>query len=190
MNSKTANMQFSSILACAALAGLAIADSVTFTNLDSIAKTIYFTGNAGDYGAAPTLAVPAKATVTWSAGQGFVGNFYSVNEGAANVPGMLGEINFAEANIVWYDVSAIVNPNDNAGVKKLWASAGDPISGCDSYPGCTNCYNLPNDIQTKSTSSRELYATVGVAGASKRDEVVESVRRHARDFAAAVRNAI
>lgn len=183
-------MFFSKAFAAVVIAATAVtANTVTFQNLDAVAKTIYFTGNENmkPVGSSSITLAPHGKT-TWTAGQGWIGNFYSVNAGAANIPGMLGEVNFADANVVWYDVSAIVDPNDNAGVKKLWAGNGDPVSGCDSYKSrCNNAYNLPDDIQTKSTrQTRNLFCSVGngVSSVSAKETYVpgDGFRAHARDF--------
>lgn len=170
-------MRYSTIIS-ALFAACASANSIKFTNLDSIPKTIYFTPNPNSIGMAPTtLSLPAKGSATWAANGAWEGNYYSVNKGAANVPGMLGEVNFSDPSHVYYDVSAIVDPSDNAGVKQIWAASGDPKSGCTDYSTtCNNAYNLPDDVQTKATSStRVLYCSVGKA-------TTKTVRSHARDI--------
>jgi len=177
-------MRFSTSIIGAIFAACASANSIVFNNLDSIPKTIYFTGNDNMGGSPATIQLAANSQVTWSTSAPWIGNFYSINQGAANIPGMLGEVNFADAGVVWYDVSAIVDATDNDGVKQLWATAADPISGCTDYSSrCANAYNLPDDIQTKSTASRTLYCSVGKASGSK----VKMARDHARDFMAKLR---
>lgn len=179
-------MRFSTAILGAIVAACASANSIVFNNLDGIAKTIYFTGNNNMGGSPSTLRLPAHSKATWSTSAPWIGNFYSINDGAPNVPGMLGEVNFADAGVVWYDVSAIVDATDNLGVKQLWATASDPVSGCKDYTTtCNNAYNLPDDIQTKSTSSRQLYCSVGKAGSSK----LMMARGHARDFMSKLRAA-
>lgn len=75
---------------------------------------------------------------------------------------MLGEVCFNSwGGISFFDVSAIVNPNDKNNVKQLWpASAATPVSGCTTFP-CNDAYYLPDDIQTKGTNEDDLVCTLG-----------------------------
>lgn len=93
---------------------------------------------------------------------GWSGNWYSVSEGAADVPGMLGEVTFdGYDGATYFDVSAIVNSNDNQGVKQLFpAGINKPISGCQSFP-CANVYRKADDLQTVSTYSKDLICLLG-----------------------------
>lgn len=88
---------------------------------------------------------------------------------------MLGEVRwdgFSGEN--YFDVSAIVNPNDHDGVKMLYPkSSKTPLSGCQTFP-CSNAYNLPDDIQTLSTPETELECLIGTKSGAK--------RRHARQM--------
>ncbi|UNI18844.1 hypothetical protein JDV02_005088 [Purpureocillium takamizusanense] len=152
-----------SALALAATAAVANAAGVTFWTLDDKTRTIYFTANEGSGSAAiqPVTVSNAKKTRvefpdTW------VGNYYAVQDGAENKPGMLGEINFGSwGGLTYFDVSAIVDPKDHDNVKQIWpASSQAPMSGCDIFP-CNNAYYLPDDIQTKTTKENELISTLG-----------------------------
>jgi len=186
-------MQFTNIIAAAVIgfAATAFADTVTFKNLDSTPKTIYFTGQLNMAGAPATLELAANAVFTQTFTNNWNGNFYSVSSGSPATPGMLGEVNFS-AGTVWYDVSAIINPNDLTGVKQLYTDAAtDPVSGCDSYAErCSAVYMAPDDVQTKSTSLRDLICTVGNAAAPVAARTARDIahghkaRAHTRDFTA------
>jgi hypothetical protein len=169
-------MQFSklaTLLSGAAIA--AAANTITFVSQDSTDRTVYFTGNPGAGVIAATL-VPGLQSVSVDVPQNWQGNFYSVSAGQPNVPGMLGEVAFNSwAGQTFFDVSAIVNPNDVNGIKMLYpaglsgASLANTLitSGCDIYP-CGNAYYLPNDVQTKSTSETDLICTLGTAANAAR----------------------
>lgn len=169
-------MQFTStlLLAASALATLATANIVHFVNQDSTTRTIYFTPTAGGASIA-SLSVPGLATESATFPNAWIGNWHSVSAGAENVPGMLGEVRwngFGGAN--YFDVSAIVNPNDNVGVKEIFPKfSATPISGCQTFP-CSNAYNKPDDVATLSTHDTELICLLGN---------IATERRHARDFA-------
>ncbi|TVY46754.1 hypothetical protein LOCC1_G002006 [Lachnellula occidentalis] len=174
-NNKAIKMQFTStlLLAASALATLATANSVQFVNQDSTDRTIYFTATAG--GAyIPALAVSGLATEVASFPDSWIGNWHSVSSGAENVTGMLGEVawnGFSGSN--FFDVSAIVNPDDNQGVKQIYPkSSTTPMSGCQTFP-CTNAYNKPDDVATLSTEEADLVCLIGN---------IANERRHARDF--------
>jgi len=156
-------MQFFSklILAASALASVAVANSVDFVNQDSTARTIVFTPQEG-LQEIPSIVVPGNQDVTQAFPSGWIGNFYSVSEGSPDVPGMLGELRwdgFAGSN--FFDVSAIVNPNDIQGVKQLYPKFSLlPVSGCQTFP-CANAYNKPDDLATLSTPDTELVCLLG-----------------------------
>ncbi|KAJ6438447.1 DNase1 protein [Purpureocillium lavendulum] len=152
-----------SALALAATAAVANAASVTFWTLDDKTRTIKFTCNEGS-GSAPIESVTvsnAEKKVVQFPDQ-WVGNFYAVQEGANDIPGMLGEINFGSwGGMTYFDVSAIVDPKDHDNVKQMWpASSQSPMSGCEVFP-CNNAYYLPDDIQTKTTMENDLITTLG-----------------------------
>lgn len=157
-------MQFLKLASLLSLAALASANTVSFQSLDQIGRTIYFTGNAGLAVIEP-VSVPGGQTVTVDIPEGWCGNFFSVSAGEPVVPGMLGEVCFQAWNGVnFFDVSAIVNPNDKNGVKELFPTGEnpEPVSGCQIFP-CNNAYYAPNDDQTKGTTSDDLTCTLGTA---------------------------
>jgi hypothetical protein len=172
-------MQFLStiFLAATALASMAVANTVHFVNQDSTTRTIYFTGNPG-MATYSELTVPGLSTANQTFATGWIGNWYSVSEGAANVPGMLGEVRFdGFAGATYFDVSAIVNPSDNEGVKQIFPkNSNTPVSGCQSYP-CTNQYNKADDIATLSTDDSELVCLLGNLSNERRRGLVARVSR-------------
>ncbi|KAH9224197.1 hypothetical protein DL95DRAFT_271296, partial [Leptodontidium sp. 2 PMI_412] len=149
------------IFAATALATLASAGSVHFVNQDNTLRTIIFTPNAG-LEAIPDLVIPGSETANQTFPTGWIGNWYSVSEGEANVPGMLGEVRFdGFAGATYFDVSAIVNPDDVNGVKEIFPlHSSIPISGCQTFP-CNNAYNKWDDIATLSTDGSELVCLLG-----------------------------
>ncbi|KAK2020676.1 DNase1 protein [Colletotrichum zoysiae] len=177
-------MQFSilSLLGAATLA--AATNTITFQSLDDVTRTVHFTPNAG-LASVDSVEVPGKGEVKVEIPESWIGNWYAVSEGADNTPGMLGEVAYNGWNgLTYFDVSAIVNPNDHDGVKKMWpASGAEPISGCDSFP-CNNAYYLANDVQTKVTSETDLICTLGKNGAVSRRDVDDHYESpsYKRDF--------
>ena len=181
-------MQFSqlaTLLSGAALA--AAANTITLVSQDSTDRTVYFTGNPGA-GVIPATFVPASQSVVVNVPQDWQGNFYSVSAGQPNVPGMLGEVAFNSwAGQTFFDVSAIVNPNDVNGVKMIYPAGTSAASltntlitsGCDLFP-CPNAYYQPDDVQTKSTSETDLICTLGTAANAARS--VESEQADAPVF--------
>ncbi|POS88369.1 hypothetical protein EPUL_000098 [Erysiphe pulchra] len=137
------------------------ANSVHFVNQDVITRTIVFTPERGQPQIS-SVKIQGNSAEQVTFPGGWTGNWYSVSEGAANVPGMLGEVSFDGFNgATYFDVSAIVNPNDNQGVKELFpAGTNKPVSGCDSFP-CENVYKKADDLQTLSTYSKELICLLG-----------------------------
>jgi hypothetical protein len=181
------------LLAAAALAPLATAqNTIQFVNQDSATtKNIVFTPNAG-LEAIPTLVLGPAKTQSQEFPEAWIGNFYSYDDGAANVPGMLGEVAFgAWSATTFYDVSSIVNAGDTKGIKVLYpltdsssttgtvsdlvaaAASASGVSGCNTSGGdCANQYNAPNDIATQATQGSSLVCLVG--------NPTSSVRRSAR----------
>jgi len=100
---------------------------------------------------------------------GWTGNVFSVSEGAPMVPGMLAEVMFNGYNdATYFDVSAIVSPDDHDGIKIMKPLSQDtPLSGCQTFP-CDNAYNKPDDIATLSTPDSELIVFLGNIVNSKR----------------------
>jgi len=170
-------MHFSKIASLvASMAALAQAfgggNTVTFQSLDEVDRTIYFTPNAG-LAWLPSVELPAGANVPVDIPHGWIGNFFGVVKGQPQVPGMLGEVAFNGWNdLVYYDVSAIVNPADIDNISELYPEddPNKPVSGCRNWP-CDNAYWLPHDVQTKVTTQNRLVCTLGKNGvAAKRDE--------------------
>jgi hypothetical protein len=173
-------MRFSFTVVLASITALASAQSVEFVNQDKITRTIYFTQQAGLASIDPvTITGLTNHTVPFP--PGWIGNWFSVSEGADVVPGMLGEVAFnGWDGLTWFDVSAIVDPSDINGVKTISPKdSGTPYSGCESYvDGCDNAYYAPNDIQTRSTPEIDLVCTLG----SKISTSKLKGRRHTRHF--------
>ncbi|EGX94929.1 hypothetical protein CCM_03201 [Cordyceps militaris CM01] len=147
-------------LAAAAAAAQA-ANTVTFWTLDDIERTVYFTASPGSPDLAPVVVSnKEKTTVTFP--DKYIGNYYAVQKGQENKPGMLGEVAFNGWNgMTYYDVSAIVTPSDHNNVKQMWpVNEAGPMSGCETFP-CDNAYWVHDDIQTKVTHSTELMTTLG-----------------------------
>lgn len=185
------------LLAATALASLATAENtIQFVNQDlTTTKNIVFTANAG-LESIPTLVLAPGSTVAQAIPNAWIGNFYSYNEGSADVPGFLGEVAFgAWEATTFYDVSAIVNPSDTQGIKVLYplpdasSSLGvkdlvasletaTGVSGCNTSGGvCTNQYNAPNDVATQATTESTLVCLVGNPSSSVRRSA-----RFARDY--------
>jgi hypothetical protein len=173
-------MQFTSTLlfAATALFSLATANTVEFVNQDGTTRNIVFTPQEG-LAAIDTIVLEGHGTANVTFPVSWIGNWYSYNEGSANVPGMLGEVRwdgFAGAN--YFDVSAIVNPSDHNGVKMIFPkNSNEPLSGCQTFP-CSNAYNQPNDIATLSTPDHTLVCLVGTLSSARR----RSLARMPREF--------
>jgi hypothetical protein len=179
-------MRFSFTIVLASLAALASSvNTVEFINQDGITRTIYFTQQAGFPSIGPAT-IAGLTTYTVEFPTGWIGNYYSVSEGAPIVPGMLGELRWNGWNgLNWFDVSAIVNPNDLNGVKTISPKySGTPSSGCESYvDGCGNAYYTPGEDQTKSTAESALVCTLGTPGTPASASKPKG-RRHPRHFIA------
>jgi hypothetical protein len=152
-------------------------NTVTFQNQDDCKKTIIFT---------PSENKPEIKSVDVNGGDeakveipdSWQGNWYSIDEGQEDKPGMLGEVMFQGWNgLTYFDVSAIVDPNDVHGVKTIYPSSElksktkSTMSGCVNFP-CNTAYYHPDDIQTVSTPETDLICTLGGGnkGADKREE--------------------
>lgn len=147
------------LLALAAMAFVASADNtVTFQSMDDCDRTVVWTGSSD---IADTF-VPAGETIAVSVPTGYTGNAYSYNVGEEDIPGMLAEFAFDSwASSTYFDVSAIVNPDDHNGVYQMWPFDSEwPVSGCTDF-ACPNAYYLPDDIQTKSTPSNHIVVALG-----------------------------
>ncbi|RKF55616.1 putative dnase1 protein [Golovinomyces cichoracearum] len=143
------------------LALLAAANSVHFINQDTISRRIIFSPEEGS-STLQSIDIPGNSEAHQNFPVGWSGNWYSISKGGANVPGMLGEVRFDGYNgATYFDVSAIVNPNDNEGVKQIFpASTNKPVSGCQIFP-CANVYKKADDLQTVSTDSKDLICLLG-----------------------------
>lgn len=154
-------MQYSTLtlLASATLAGAI--NQITFVSMDGTDRTVHFTPNAGLPSVEPTD-VPARQNVTVTIPGAWIGNYYAVSSGADNTPGMLGEVNFNSwGGLTYFDVSAIVDDKDHNGVYMMYPiDSEQPVSGCTSFM-CDTLYRLPDDIQTKATTSTHLVTTLG-----------------------------
>lgn len=156
------------LLAATALASFAAANTVDFVNQDNTIRHIVFTSQE-DTGAAkiPDLIVPGLGTVSQTFPTGWIGNWFSYNDGQFHELGMLGEVRFDGWNgIVFFDVSAIVNSTDTEGVKMLYPKglspsfSSTPVSGCQTEV-CTNRYNNWDDVATKATTITDLVCLLG-----------------------------
>lgn len=172
-------MQFTTkIAALVAMAAAMVSatNTITFVNQDETTREIIFTPSIG-HAAVSSITLTGLATKVVTIPNYWIGNWYSVSKGAANVPGMLGEVTFQGWNdLTYFDVSAIVNPNDTNGVKEMFAASEmkstvkSLISGCAVFP-CNTAYYAPDDIQTATTTETELVCTLGTSSTStKRDE--------------------
>lgn len=171
-------MQFSALFAATAIFSLASANTIEFINQDSTTRNIVFTAQEG-LPLIETVVLEGLSTANVSFPDSWIGNFYSYNEGSANVPGMLGELRwngYAGAN--YFDISAIVNPTDTEGVKMLFPKDSSlPVSGCQTFP-CANAYNKPDDVETMSTPDETLVCLVGNLSNARR----RSLARMPREF--------
>jgi len=166
------------IAAFAAVAATAVCatNTITFVNGDSTTRTIVFTPSIGNAEVA-SITVDGSASKDVTIPQNWIGNWYSVSEGAANVPGMLGEATFQGwGDLTYFDVSAIVDPSDHNGVKEIYPASEantttkTKFSGCAVFP-CNTAYYAANDVQTVTTTETTLICTLGGSGTvSTRDE--------------------
>ncbi|KAI1853785.1 hypothetical protein JX265_003881 [Neoarthrinium moseri] len=163
-------------IVAAAAAAVSATNTVTFVSQDSTNRKIIFTPSAGN-AEVDSIEISGFDTQNVTIPEGWIGNWYSVSEGAENVPGMLGEVTFQGwGGITYFDVSAIVNPNDHDGVHEMYPAAEKSlsvktlISGCLLFP-CNTAYYLPDDVQTVTTLETELICTLGKSNSTdtKRD---------------------
>ncbi|PSS23257.1 hypothetical protein M430DRAFT_17183 [Amorphotheca resinae ATCC 22711] len=172
-------MQFTStfFLAASALASLAAARTAQFVNQDGTTRHIVFTPTEGQP-PIPGLTVAGNSQVSQDFPEGWIGNAYTYDDGAANVPGLLAEFRwdgFGGAN--YFDVSAIVNPQATDGVMMMYPSQSkQPTSGCLTV-SCTNQYNQPDDIATQSTTEESITVLLGQRIKSARRNHVDVVAR-------------
>jgi len=156
-------MQFSLTLFLAALATVVTADNtITFESQDQLDRTVYFYNNPGHEHLEP-VRVEGYDDVEVEIPYGWQGNFFSVLDGEPFEPGMLGEVCFnCWDGLTFFDVSAIVQPDDHVGVKQIWpASSSEPSSGCDIFPCAFAYYKWNDDWQTKATHETDLIVSLG-----------------------------
>jgi len=171
-------MLFTTILT-AAFASMVSAGAVHFVNQDGIERCIYFTPQSGMESIAP-LTIAGHKSMAQQFPAGWTGNWYSVSKGKDNTPGMLGEVAFdGYAGSTYFDVSAIVNPNDNEGVKMIFPkNLNHPVSGCQKFP-CANAYNKPNDVETQSAATDELVCLLGTHTKRNNTHAARHSKKHA-----------
>lgn len=181
-------MRFSNLLLSSSAFAASYAASVTFHNLDSTTRTLYFSENPG-CSEIPELTLTGFETKTQEFDPDWQGNWFSVSDGSEYTPGVLGEVTFQDGGDTFFDVSCIVNPNDNEGVRQIWPahSQRSPMAGCEDYSTqCPNAYYAPNDVQTKGTQGVDLISTLGTKPPSTSSR--RSVLTQIRDFVATVLN--
>lgn len=172
-------------LLAAAIASVQATNQVTLKSLDDVDRTVYFTPSAG-HASINSVDVPAGQSVTVEIPFQWVGNWHGVHKGQANTDGMLGEVTFdGWGGKNYFDVSAIVNPNDKDNVSEMWPAdePNTPTSGCKTFP-CNNAYYVWDDVQTRVTTQSHIICTLSKNGysASKRDAEEDTEEKLSRDF--------
>lgn len=149
-----------------AAATLASANTVTFQNQDDTTRTVVITPSDGSE-QMDSVEVKGHGEAKVNFPHGWIGNAYAVSEGNNDTPGMLAEVTFQGWNdLTYFDVSAIVDPNDHDGVKMMYPvtesdkATQSSFSGCKVFP-CNTAYYAPDDIQTASTTEVDLIVTLG-----------------------------
>ncbi|KAI1497554.1 DNase1 protein [Biscogniauxia marginata] len=176
---------FSQFIAFAATAAtVASANSMTFVNQDDTARRIIFTPSEGSQ-SIDSVSVSGNDQVKVDFPASWIGNAYSVSEGASDTVGMLAEVTFQGwDDLTYFDVSAIVNPSDHNGVKQMYPATQlnskpkSSVSGCEVFP-CNNAYYNPDDVQTVTTKETDIIVTLGTSGSvSSRDVEGQLVSRN------------
>lgn len=171
-------MHFVSQLAALAFtaATLVSANTVTFMNQDDTKRKVVITPSSG-HEQMESIELEGHDQASVDFPHGWIGNAYSISEGKEDVPGMLAEITFQGWNdLTYFDVSAIVEPNDHEGVKEMYPaseaslSTKSSYSGCDVFP-CNTAYYQPDDIQTVSTEETKLIVTLGTYSTTEKRDV-------------------
>jgi hypothetical protein len=166
-------MMFSlkTIVSFAFAASLASANSVTFVNQDATQRTLVFTADIA-HEKLDDVTIPSFQEVTVNFPGSWIGNVFSVSEGAPRVTGMLAEFVFQGfEGKTFYDVSAIVNPYDHHGIKELYPASQkgleekENVSGCDVFP-CNSVYYNPDDEQTHASEETDFICTLGTSSPS------------------------
>ncbi|PSR80581.1 hypothetical protein BD289DRAFT_462442 [Coniella lustricola] len=163
-------MQFKNIALLVAASMVSAQNTVTIKSMDGTDRTLVWTGTSS----IADTSVPAGESVDVDVPTGWTGNFYSYSSGASNTPGMLAEFAFNSfGGVTYFDVSAIVNPDDTTGVYQIYPTDTEsPVSGCQTF-ACDNAYYLPDDVQTKSSSSSSFVVTLGAGPMSTSSKSVE-----------------
>ncbi|TPX10878.1 uncharacterized protein E0L32_008084 [Thyridium curvatum] len=170
-------------LLAAAIASVQATNIVTLKSLDDVDRTVYFTPSAG-HAEIAAVQVAAGQSVDVEIPFQWIGNWHGVQKGQANVPGMLGEVTFdGWGGKNYFDVSAIVNPNDKDNVSEMYPAGqpNTPTSGCKNFP-CDNAYYVWDDVQTRVTTQSHLICTLHKNGYAKRDADEVSEEKLSRDF--------
>lgn len=168
-------MQFFKTLTVAALTALAAANTVDMVSQDSTGREIIFVSQEGSP-ELPKMRLEGGETKTATFPEGWIGNWYAVRDGdESDGNGMLGEIRFdGWGGMQYFDVSAIVKPDDTHNVKMLYPKVSQtPNSGCQTFP-CDNAYNNWDDVQTKATNEHDFICLIG--------DLDTTARRHPRDM--------
>lgn len=175
-------MQFSKtvLLAAAAFASMVACNpdnTAQFVNQDGTTRHVVFTPSDGSP-QVESVTVTGNGQVTQQFPQGWTGNAYAYNDGQPNVAGILAEFRFngfGKAN--FFDVSAIVDPSATEGVMLMYPSdSKNPVSGCLTI-SCTNQYNHPDDIATKSSTESDFTVLLGQRIKSARRGINDVVSR-------------
>ncbi|KAF3770678.1 hypothetical protein M406DRAFT_354528 [Cryphonectria parasitica EP155] len=151
-------MQFKTLAILALASAVSADNTVTIQSMDGTDRTLVWTGSS----TIADTSVPAGESVDVTVPDGWIGNFYSYSAGATNTPGMLAEFAFnSYGGSTYFDVSAIVNPDDTEGVYQIYpADTESPVSGCQTF-ACDNAYYLPDDVQTRASTSTSYVVTLG-----------------------------
>ncbi|KAI1635289.1 DNase1 protein [Biscogniauxia mediterranea] len=172
------------LAALAAAAATVSANTMTFVNQDDTPRHIVFTPSEG-HEAVGSVDVSGHNQVTVNIPASWIGNAYSVSQGAQDTVGMLAEVTFQGWNdLTYFDVSAIVNPNDHVGVKQMFpatqmeAAPKSSVSGCEVFP-CDTAYYHPEDVQTVTTKETDIIITLGTpSNVASRDVEGQRVPRN------------
>ncbi|TVY83170.1 hypothetical protein LSUE1_G004755 [Lachnellula suecica] len=141
---------------------LATAYSITFINRDEKQRTICWFPAAG-FPAILGTVVPGHSSKHVSMPGAWNGSWRTIFDGGnPSESSIRGEVTFnGFVGDTYYDVEAIDNCCDNSGVKWLYPASGNGVhSGCNTFP-CDGAYKKWDDIQTQSTSEKDLVCEIG-----------------------------
>eukprot|EP00918_Siedleckia_nematoides_P018930 GHVU01040410.1.p1 GENE.GHVU01040410.1~~GHVU01040410.1.p1 ORF type:complete len:207 (+),score=46.51 GHVU01040410.1:96-716(+) len=153
------------ILAFATINVAVATNTITFVNQDSIDRTVVFTSNAG-IAELEDFTLPGGEQVTKNIPADWCGNVYTADASIKNsMPGMLAEFCFnGWGGMVFFDISAIVNPGDHDNVKEIFPIGDeDKMAGCQDYTTpCLNAYNVfDDDKATHASKTSDFIALIG-----------------------------